>query len=40
MILDIKMNNEIKGVLSSEQIELLKHRGAGKPGRPFRPQGE
>lgn len=40
MILEIKMNNEIKGVLSSEQLERLNQPGAGRPEGPFPPLGE
>ena len=40
MILELKMNNEIKTVLSYEQRELLQPPGAGRPGRPFLPSGE
>ena len=40
MILEMKMNNEIKKVLSSEQLELLKHPMGGRPERPFPPPGK
>ena len=40
MMLEIKMINKIKKVLSSEQLELLKHLMTGRPGRPFPPPGE
>ena len=40
MIMAMKMNNDIKKVLSSEQLDLLKYPMEGSPERLFPPSGK